>query len=125
MEKIDAQQVLEVLDQIVEEVGPSYGYDDRFQELKGRPRNWRDHPEDMSCHYTIDGKPACIVGEVLSRVGIEPQDWRGVWESDRAVDVPRRRFTVAANQALRRAQRLQDMGRTWSEAVEQAKNRLA
>lgn len=46
---------VEILDGLVEEFGSDYVYD------KG---------SDGKCHYVRDGKPSCIVGHVLAKVGV-------------------------------------------------------
>lgn len=118
--KIDVDVVLDVLQGIVDDFGEDYKYTDHYG----------------SCQYVDhSGEPACILGHVLSRLGLptpEPDslenfiDWNGALSNVRKFRSP---FAPKANQALVAVQRIQDGGMdinsTWGAALAFAKNEYA
>lgn len=89
-------------------------------------------PPGVSCIYkTEDGRPACIVGQVvIGEFGIDVPAYAGAWTDSNVVleGTAYERFTPAANEALRAAQRMQDgmwesdyVRSTWGEALKAAR----
>jgi hypothetical protein len=127
-EKINADKVIAVLDEIVAEKG-DYVYLD----------------QNTQCKYVdAEGSPSCIVGQVLYRLDLplpapvdpdQEDTWGSAnvssWVQD-ATEPFREPFTDLANQVLRYAQMVQDgdapdlnyQRRSWAEAVAYAKEKI-
>lgn len=118
-ETIDRDRAVELLRQQVERVGAEYVYQ--------LPAN-----ERQCVYFDAAGCPSCIVGYVLADLGVSVG---GVHESGRtpgsqfdmgngiaiaAVDVDGVALTEGARSVLAMAQRAQDQGETWGEALERA-----
>jgi hypothetical protein len=79
---------------------------------------------DQTCLYTTGGGPQCLVGRALSLAGIDDDELealghRGLRELYREGILPAR-LTLGAVAVLDAAQRGQDRGYTWGEALEYA-----
>lgn len=77
------------------------------------------------CKYVVDGVPHCIVACLLTELGV-PRTTLS-WNEGRSIHALRRYldrivFTDGAIETLYSAQRGQDDGKTWGEAVEQARD---
>lgn len=109
---------VEILDGLVEEFGDDYVY----------PRG-----ENGKCDYVRDGKPSCIVGHVLAKVGVPIERLEvadagvfgcgvsafGLLSALHAEYVLR--FDGSVRNLLTEAQCRQDGSAPWGEAVKQAK----
>jgi hypothetical protein len=123
--KIDAEKVIQVLDEIVAENG-DYVYMDHH----------------TRCTYVDEeGQPSCIVGQVLARLELPlpPVGSGDMWDDanvsswvQNATEPFREPFTDLANQVLRYAQQVQDgdaadLGYnyySWAKAVAYAKEKI-
>lgn len=122
-QKRDIKKVLDTLDEIVEEFGPDYVY---------KPKTVLDI-DGAACVYVVDGKPSCLAGQVLFRLGVSVDDLakndheRGYVsigatnpangaEFEVPLDLSRFAFKV-----LRVAQTQQDMRYSWGKARDLAR----
>lgn len=129
------EQVVNVLDQIVEEYGPDYSYSKRYVEITGS-----DYAGFEDCQYFVEGRPGCIVGEVLHRLNVEIDPrlnfaWNSPWNASYGGPNSGEQRATAADEAknitllfddgatavLTEAQRMQDEQHTWGESVDRAK----
>lgn len=102
----DYDQTIELLQRAVIEKGDGYIYPKR-------------DVEGPTCVYKEDATPSCIVGHVLSYIGLLDEAIDGMGPV--GLQPWRRQFTDNALWALGRAQSLQDKGETWGEALIAAK----
>lgn len=123
MKFIDHIQAVEILRDIVKDLPQDYSYYDRVHEIDPTTESMPN--EDIPCQYRWGEKPACIVGQVFDRLGIEVDEaWEGRtaisldWELERLGTV---RFTYRALDVLRAAQLYQDRGASWVSAVDGAR----
>lgn len=111
---MDVNETLELLERAVAEKGPDHVYQQHTEVGDG---------DGAMCRYANpDGTPDCIVGYVLSYVGLLGSGahlWEGLAGS---LLVVQKNFTVEAIQILLEAQITQDNGKPWGEALEAAKN---
>lgn len=97
------EMVTPVLEALVAEFG-----EDHIYKADERGENGR-----ATCSYQEGGKPSCIVGHVLDRLGVEYNpEWEGINAGGVLSGAP---FYVA--RGLQKAQKLQDDGKTWGEAL--------
>lgn len=124
METIDKKRALELLEQVVEEFGPETTYEDIVPGWKGY--------ED--CQYVgNDGKPKCLVGQALAKAGFEfpldphyPGDGSPYkYVNDSAyfylTEYADESVTDLAKTVFDVAQRAQDAGATWGQALAKAR----
>lgn len=150
---IDKNEALDLLEKAVESRGGDYVYpaQDLAVYFNGKrtlrkyltPEQLRavdidpENPKDRrgSCVYFDGDQPLCIVGQVFSQVGIgvgdierSAGDQYGVvtallrYGSKKLAGIE---FTEDATTVLSEAQRIQDGGNTWGQALIKAKARLA
>jgi len=102
------EQTLAALEEAVAERGEDYVYD--------------EHDDGGHCVYVKDGRPSCLVGNALVKLGVitveelVPFETKSANYVTRALNAP-----VAVQAALCRAQAVQDDGEPWGAALEQAK----
>lgn len=109
MGKIHSGRVIWVLKEISEE------YPDRTDPRSGT----------QQCRYIGNGRPQCLVAEVLSRLGVSTKSLSQLDRECRGQPVQLsgskhpsvRRFTRSARDLLDFVQRVQDSGRTWGSTV--------
>jgi hypothetical protein len=109
MAVIDISRALDLLAAAVEQKGECFVY------VAG---------QRQSCLYTTDGGPQCLVGRALSLADVSDNDLnslgdRGVRELYRQGSLPVR-LTLGALAVLDAAQRGQDRGYAWGDALEYA-----
>jgi len=110
---IDKQQALTLLEEVVAE-RPDYVYLD-------------DH---NACVYQEGGKPSCLVGQVCFRAGVNVEILKG-WdtydEDSGSIDTDlgtvdtTKVMTEEARNLLWEAQKMQDCGRSWQQALDAAR----
>lgn len=122
MSTLTDEQVLETLRQVVAEVGEDHFYN--FEVL--------DDGYRLPCVYQQDGAPRCIVGHVLAR--LLPDEWLGLEVVKANLTATRlgglfsyydAHMSGPAAHALRAAQRQQDAGKPWGEALAAAEREYA
>lgn len=100
---LTVEMVTPVLEALVAEFGEGYVYKEEVRKA-GR---------DAECLYQEDGKPSCIVGHVLYRLGVKYDSEWEYWGARRVLgDAPEE-----VKEGLSRAQGYQDCGKTWGEAL--------
>lgn len=62
-------QILEIIREIVEEVGPDFVY-----EKRPTPPNYTSRMHSEVCLYIYENRPDCIVGKILHRLGVSIED---------------------------------------------------
>ena len=124
MIEITKQSLIEGLEAIVAEYGADYVYP--AKERRGRS-------EDRECFYVHEGQPDCIVGKFLHSVGVPLERLQ---EADDSADASAMTLLtelawanvinadLGVRQALSVAQRWQDWGYTWGDALQRAKELL-
>lgn len=70
---------------------------------------------DTTCQYQLEGKPACIVGHVLDRLGVE---YNTSWENLGITDILYGPEQGEVAHALASAQDTQDSGEPWGAAYD-------
>lgn len=118
MEKLTAEQAIEGLRGVVAEFGPNYVYPPAAENMYCQ--YWHGNPDGGDL-YAKD-EPGCIVGQVLHRLGWSKEDlqeanscgainpdWVHLYFADRIED--------SAMAVFWAAQRLQDGGKPWGEAL--------
>jgi hypothetical protein len=116
-QRITHEDVLRVMTEVVEE----YGHDHVYQKQPG-PRG----PKDL-CVYIKDGKPSCLIGHVLVRLGVDvgfltdrnSSQINGHGFTSSGSNLP---WTAEAAQVMQAAQHIQDMGAPWGEALRAARS---
>lgn len=116
MREVRVAEALELLDRAVAAKGGDYIYE------------WIWTPETGSaCLNFHEGQPSCLIGHVLSYLGVTPdmvvgRNGHGVWVVSRFLcDQGIVRFSPLAEAALSKAQEAQDNGDPWGRAVTLAK----
>lgn len=115
MIEVTNDQVTDAIEQIVAFAGGDFIY---------------VRPDRTHCWYAWDGKPSCLVGQVLHRLGVELGQLHEIEESGAlaacrklretgVIDVP---YQSAA--ALSAAQIQQDGGQTWGVALHAFRERM-
>ena len=109
---LDALKALAALEQAVENNGADFVYKPHEHELGGS-----DNPDLGSCRYVHNGCPDCMIGHVLFGVGwdYEELDRVGV-VATLAAHFPDR-MSDDAKCILWAAQKIQDDGSTWGDAL--------
>lgn len=112
MKRITTEDALRALEEAVAEKGEDYTYP-RVPDKNGYP----------SCYYVVDGAPSCIAGHALRRLGVPLPaltQFEGTVPSGLAAAGA---FDAeeGALDALDEAQRIQDQGGTWGEALAEAR----
>jgi hypothetical protein len=125
-ERIDRTRVLALLAEVVAEVGEDHVYP--------------DYGGFAGCKYFSDsGQPLCIVGHVLAKLGVDPAlvnqpahysdsislNGVGIDSVCRQLGSLLPNFTPDAIAVLSAAQRVQDDGKTWGEALRYAREYMA
>lgn len=110
-------QTLDLLREAVRGRGEDFVYPDKWR-LECGPEHFGKGP---CLYFTDDGEPACIVGFVLSKLGVKQSDLRGSIFSADVVNEwqDKVHFDTEAVHVLRVVQIRQDAGDTWGEAVRQ------
>lgn len=126
MELINAAKAIEMLEGVVEKFGPNIRYGDVFESVTGR--EYRENDTCRNLHVKDDGSfvPLCIVGQAFAPYytennapGLEHGSvytLTGNLYRDSVVDI-----TILAADVLSAAQRMQDGGGTWGEALHEAR----
>lgn len=110
---ITEPDALALLERAVEERGADFTYNVAFPEHHGICQYF-DHDTD---------EPCCIVGLCLAYLGFGAGDlYDDEGETADVVLDDRFGFTVCATEVMREAQRVQDNGGNWGEALEVARN---
>lgn len=104
-ETLDRETALRLLGEVVADFGEDYVYPTELRDVEG------------VCLYWASGKPACLVGHVLHRWGVDVELLKGG-----AYDLPNQgvALTEDALEVLADAQRAQDQRMTWGYALERA-----
>lgn len=133
MERIDSRKMLDLLDKVVGSAGPDHVYD-RTRRLWGEDDEYFlgrqqevliDPVAGGTCGYFYaDGSPACIVGQVLSIVGVTAdqvgtENKQPVGPVTEFLELP---WTDDAIRVAMAAQNTQDRGRSWGEALREARD---
>jgi hypothetical protein len=82
------------------------------------------HGPAGGCYYFVEGKPSCIIGLILSYLGVKPSQ---VHEGANAGSQVKSLFPDTSDDvldALNKAQSAQDTGRTWGVALGAFKDTL-
>ena len=110
--EITTEKMLGALEKVVEEAGRDYTYP--LEDLAA----FND-----SCRYVIDGRPACIVGRALHRLGVPIEDLSQVEDESayRAIELLVNRGTVTVDgigpgDVASAAQSVQDRSPKWTAA---------
>lgn len=115
-ETIDRDRAVQLLQQQVEKVGADHIY-------------VLDENQRQCVYFDREGCPSCIVGHVLAEVGVKAgqvhEQWRTPYSisdmgngiSINSVDVEGVEMTEGARIVFAAAQRRQDQGSTWGEAL--------
>lgn len=93
---------------------------ERAVEDKGGDYVYRGADDEGGCQYFKEGKPSCLVGHVLNYLGVSPDQ---VTEGETAGDeLKLLGFELDSRTELlvNKAQRKQDLGYYWDEAVRSA-----
>lgn len=109
---ITPQQAYDALAAVVEELGPDYVY--------------KKVGLDARCLYAFDGGPSCIVGRALVRLGL-PLDVLSELDDDEYPSIQAQGavlLTEAVRGVFGAAQRSQDLGDTYAQALAQAHKAL-
>lgn len=72
-----------------------------------------EEKDGVGCHYFYEGRPSCIIGHVLSYLGMT----EGPEGSGAIFALRRLGFSPAEEYAAVAAQESQDAGRTWGDAL--------
>jgi hypothetical protein len=96
--------VIQHMSEIVEEVGPSFVY------LR---------PTGESCMYVRNGKPDCLIGRILHRMGVSLEKLQQCEE--KGPDYINSKFNLGLYDStlsiLRKAQNMQDGGMSWGDVL--------
>lgn len=133
-------EALDLLEQVVAEQGadhqaPQYGVDEDSKYTMLIPDDQVDKDSGTCRYFTPEGKPSCIIGHVLHRLGVAPAElepfegstsdtlFRGMassMEDDAVLE-----GTHEVSLVLRMAQSIQDRRGTWGEALQAAQEQAA
>lgn len=112
---ITLAQVMDAMHQVVKEFGPDYVY---CQVVPSE--------DTGACRYVVDGKPDCLIGKVLHRLGVPIGDLARC-DSDGGVPagilnerLPGVTFDAQALVFMGFAQSAQDHGHSWGTAYQRA-----
>jgi len=118
-----AAEILAILESVVAERPEGFKYEDAYPKIQ--MENWAvGQPTTPTCLYFHEGKPACLVGQVLHRIGFGPDaviEGKGIIELCRRMPAIREVLSQQAIEMLGRAQSAQDNERTWQEALDVAR----
>ena len=110
MKKITDEQFTKALEAVVKERGEDYTY----------PRE-EENPDYWilgSCVYQVEGRPACIIGAAIAHLG---GDLAGISSQNtnpgKAVKEAGLEVSGSVSNAMSVAQRAQDIGKTWGDAL--------
>lgn len=111
METLTYDRAVELAREVVAEFGEGYVYPE-YQKAAESPGS------SPSCVYVYDGKPSCLVGQILHRHGVSlvalsMREFSGAW----FVSAELCHASEKTRQFLDSAQSSQDKGNTWGEAV--------
>lgn len=117
---LGARESWVLLEQVVEEFG--YDYVDPGSQTEGAGCDYTRYDENKEDYVC-----GCIVGQVLHKFGVEVEDLRKLWGSiglleDEVKSLFDIELTVGARLVLRAAQRVQDKGNTWGDALHAAED---
>lgn len=113
----DSEAIQGLLERAVAERGEDFIYPDQSD----ADSPWRLHAEAGVCRYARadTGEPACIVGLVLSYIGLfdvaKANEGKGIYQF--GVELP---ITAGGLRMLQRAQGTQDSGASWGVALKRA-----
>lgn len=113
--EIEMLGMLRTMKQVVAEEGSDYIY---------VPKPTQQYPMG-ACVYVYNGKPDCLAGRVLARMGVPLwvlESYEGSTINQMIVESSSRpiNLTNETIHVLRQAQRAQDRGETWGYCLEQA-----
>lgn len=104
-------QVATLLREIVAEYGPDTTYEQRARAL-----GQTHYEQGIGCVYRIDGNPACIIGVLLDRLGIEVPHHRNTFQittfAREVMDIDSLTLSLMSS-----VQSAQDSGQSWGEAL--------
>lgn len=129
--KITREQITETLEKLVAEKGENYRYPgfNADGSKKKDPKYWYSFDEDRSqgtgCKYRYkNGAPLCIWGHALTRLGVKLNKGH----ENKMIDILMLDLNLKVDpstlSAALTAQRAQDDGRTWAEALRYYKEAL-
>lgn len=103
--------------------GERYGLKDVMVALdaavESDPARIDEAARDLGGRYARHGKPCCLVGDVLIRMGFKVGTLKDLDRDEKQIDESRhplwRRFSPAARQMLAAAQRMNDGGSQWGQ----------
>lgn len=121
-EELTVKAVMDAMKQVVDDRPVGFRYADRVREIDDTL------PQGTNCLYEINGKPACLVGMVLHRLGILDEALNMVTDrgnesgAEILVDEMRNRWNIetGVGEVLMAAQNSQDTGNTWRWSYELA-----
>ena len=125
MEEIDARRALELLTDVVDRAGEDFVYE--HQDMTDLRGSFEYGGPSRGCRYLDqDNHPSCLVGHVLVRAGTSTEalnklDVLGV--SAKSLADYGLRVDEKASTVLCTAQRTQDAGKSWGEALRLARQR--
>lgn len=103
----DDQRFIQAMRDVVDERGPDFVYPDEWQR------------DEAGCRYVYDGRPACVIGAALARMGV-PLDVLSFREGMDARHVIRHiglAFSDRVVAAADEAQAFQDAGAPWGQVL--------
>jgi len=116
-------EILAILESVVAERPEGFRYEDAFPRVQ-MENNLASELMHPTCLYFHEGQPACLVGQVLHRIGFGPDaviEGKGIMELCRQARAIREVLSQQAIEMLSRAQSAQDNGATWQEALDAAR----
>lgn len=122
MEQITARRALELITDVVDRAGEDFVYEHKdMTDLRG---SFEYGGLSRGCRYVEEGHPSCLVGHVLVRAGVAIEtlnklDVLGV--SAKSLADYGVRVDGKASNVLCTAQRVQDSGKSWGEALRMAR----
>jgi len=113
METLTLVRAKEIAAQVVAEFGADYIYPEK--------QKAEDSLGFRTCVYVHDGKPSCLVAQILVRHGV-PVEQLMLWEDKSAYGVVHEvtKCEVTVPSFLSALQRRQDRGQTWGQALKNA-----
>lgn len=122
---LNAKESLDLLREVLEEFGDEY-VDPGSAEDSGTGCDYTRYVEEEDGE-TGEYVCGCIVGQVLHKKGASIDQLRRLWGSislleDDVLEYTEIKLTVGARLVLRAAQRAQDKGETWGDAVNYAED---
>lgn len=120
MERIDERRALELLIDVVD----AYGEGTVYEKVRLTVNDEIVDDYGIGCRYQYKQQPSCLVGHVIHRAGVpmstlEAMDVNGV-AANELTSYPTG-VTVNGASVLNAAQIAQDQGKTWGEALENAR----